>query len=140
MAKTNPRTSSSSKTSSTPRPRRTTRLPRPVAAAVRSAQDKKAQAIVVLDLREAGGFTDFFVICTGNNARQVHAIADGIGDSLKKDLGERPTLAEGVGKSEWILLDYFNFVVHVFSPDCRAYYGLERLWGTAERIEFPDES
>ena len=134
MAKTSPRTTSTTKA------RRAPRLPRPVAAAVRVAQDKKAENIVVLDLRQAGGFTDYFVICTGNNARQVHAVADGIESALKNDLGERPALAEGVGKSEWILLDYFNFVVHIFSPECRAFYGLERLWGTAERIEIPAES
>ena len=61
-------------------------------------------------------------------------------DTLKQDLGERPTLAEGVEKSEWILLDYFNFVVHVFSRECRAFYGLERLWGNAERHEFADDT
>jgi ribosome-associated protein len=92
----------------------------------------------VLDLRKAGGFTDHFVICTGNNARQIHAIADAVEETLRKDFGERPTLAEGIEKSEWILLDYFNFVVHVFSRECRAFYGLERLWGNAERHEFPD--
>lgn len=134
MAKTNTRATSTATRSRTPK------LPRPVAAAVRVAQDKKAVNVVVLDLRKAGGFTDYFVICTGNNARQIHAIADAVEDTLKKDLGERPSLAEGVEKSEWILLDYFNFVVHVFSPDCRAFYGLERLWGTAERIEIPDEA
>jgi ribosome-associated protein len=115
------------------------RLPKSVAGAVRAAQDKKATGIVVLDLRKAGGFTDYFVICTGQNARQIHAIADAVEDTLRNELGERPTLAEGVEKSEWILLDYFNFVVHVFSPDCRAFYGLERLWGNAERHEFADE-
>jgi ribosome-associated protein len=115
------------------------RLPKSVAGAVRAAQDKKATGIVVLDLRKAGGFTDYFVICTGQNARQIHAIADGVEDTLRTEFGERPTLAEGVEKSEWILLDYFNFVVHVFSPDCRAFYGLERLWGNAERHEFADE-
>ena len=114
------------------------RLPKPVSAAVRVAQDKQATDLVVLDLRKAGGFTDYFVICTGNNARQIHAIADAVEDTLKKDLGERPALAEGVEKSEWILLDYFDFVVHVFSRECRAFYGLERLWGNAERHEFAD--
>ena len=59
---------------------------------------------------------------------------------MRKDFGERPTLAEGVHKSEWILLDYFNFIVHVFSRECRAFYDLERLWGNAERLEFADES
>ena len=61
-------------------------------------------------------------------------------DALRKDFGERPALAEGVHKSEWILLDYFNFIVHIFSRECRAFYDLERLWGNAERFEFADES
>jgi ribosome-associated protein len=116
---------------------RSPRLPKSVAGAVHAAQDKKAIDVVVLDLRKSGGFTDYFVICTGNNARQVNAIADGIEETLKKDFGERPALAEGTQKSEWVLLDYFNFVVHIFSRDCRAFYGLERLWGNAERHEFP---
>jgi len=120
--------------------RRTTRpkLPKAVAGAVRAAQDKKAINLVVLDLRNAGGFTDYFVICTGTNPRQINAIADSVQDTLKREYGERPALTEGVEKSEWILLDYFNFVVHVFSRDCRAFYGLERLWGNAERHEFAD--
>jgi ribosome-associated protein len=97
---------------------------------------KKAEDVVVLDLRKAGGFTDFFVICTGINARQIAAIADSVRDTLAREFDERPALAEGVDGSEWVLLDYFDFVVHVFSPECRAYYGLERLWGNAERLEF----
>jgi ribosome-associated protein len=101
-------------------------------------QDKKALDVVVLDLRKAGGFTDFFLIGTGANPRQIAAIADGVQDTLKKDFEERPALVEGIHRSEWILLDYFNFVVHVFSRDCRAFYGLERLWGNAERHEFAD--
>jgi ribosome-associated protein len=116
------------------------KLPRPVLTAIAAARDKKASDIVVLDLRKAGGFTDYFVICTGNNPRQISAIADSVRETLKKELGERPTLAEGVDKSEWILLDYFNFVVHVFSRECRTFYALERLWGAAERIDFPDEA
>lgn len=114
------------------------RLPRPVAGAVNAALDKKAADVVVLDLRKAGGFTDYFVLCTGNNARQIQAIADGVEQALRSDLGERPALVEGVEKSEWVLLDYFNFVVHVFSPDCRAFYSLERLWGNAVRHDFSD--
>jgi ribosome-associated protein len=116
--------------------RRVPRLPKAVATAVRAALDKKAVDVVVLDLRKASGFTDYFVICTGLNPRQVDAIADGVEDTLKKELGERAALAEGVERSEWILLDYFNFVVHVFSRECRAFYGLERLWGNAQRYEF----
>jgi ribosome-associated protein len=119
-----------------PARKKAVKLPKPVATAVHAALEKKAEDVVVLDLREAGGFTDFFVICTGANARQINAIADSVRDTLKRDLDERPALAEGVEKSEWILLDYFNFVVHVFSRDCRAFYGLERLWGNAERHEF----
>jgi ribosome-associated protein len=115
------------------------RMPKAVSAAVDAALDKKAHDVVVLDLRKADGFTDYFVIATGANTRQINAIADSIEETLRKDLGERPTLAEGVERSEWILLDYFNFVVHVFSKECRAFYGLERLWGNAERHEFSDE-
>jgi ribosome-associated protein len=114
---------------------RAPRLPTAVEGAVRAAQDKKASELVVLDLRKAGGFTDYFVICTGNNSRQISAIADAVRETLKLEYDERPALAEGVDKSEWILLDYFNFVVHIFSRECRAFYGLERLWGNAERIE-----
>jgi ribosome-associated protein len=106
-----------------------------VTSAVGAALDKKAEDVVILDLRKAGGFTDFFVICTGGNPRQIAAIADGVRETLKRDLDERPTLMEGIDRSEWILLDYFNFVVHVFSRECRAFYGLERLWGAAERHE-----
>ena len=116
------------------------KLPKAVATAVAAAQDKKATQLVVLDLRKTGGFTDYFVICTGLNARQIGAIADAVRERLKQELGERPSLSEGVDRSEWILLDYFNFVVHVFSPECRTFYALERLWGNAERIEFPDQA
>ncbi len=114
------------------------KLPKSVAGAVRAAHDKKALDVVVLDLRKAEGFTDYFVICTGTNPRQINAIADAVTDTLRNEFGERPVLAEGVHKSEWILLDYFDFVVHVFSSDCRAFYGLERLWGNAERYECAD--
>lgn len=106
--------------------------------AVNAVREKKAIDVVVLDLRKAGGFTDYFVICTGTNPRQIQAIADAVTEALRKDFGERPALAEGIEKSEWILLDYFNFVVHIFSRDCRAFYGLERLWGNAARYEVAD--
>jgi ribosome-associated protein len=96
--------------------------------------------VVVLDLRKTGGFTDFFLICTGANSRQIQAIADAVATALREELGERPTLSEGVDRSEWILLDYFDFVVHVFSRECRAFYDLERLWGNAERYEVSDEA
>ena len=106
--------------------------------AVDAVREKKAIDVVVLDLRKAGGFTDYFVICTGTNPRQIQAIADAVTEALRKDFGERPALAEGIEKSEWILLDYFNFVVHVFSRECRAFYGLERLWGNATPYDFSD--
>ena len=121
-----------------PAARRAAKFPKAVSGAVQAALDKKAEDVVVLDLRKAGGFTDYFVICTGGNPRQINAIADGVRDTLKREFDERPALSEGVDRSEWILLDYFNFVVHVFSRDCRAFYGLERLWGNAERHEFKD--
>jgi len=119
-------------------PRRSSKMPKAVLGAVHAALDRKAEDVVVLDLRNADGFTDFFIICTGGNPRQITAIADAVRETLKRDFGERPALAEGIDRSEWILLDYFNFVVHVFSRDCRAFYGLERLWGNAERHEFND--
>ena len=134
MAKTSTPAAKATKATRTRAPR----YPKAVAAAVRAARDKKAFDLVVLDLRKAGGFTDYFVICTGANARQINAIADGVGDTLREELGERAGHAEGVEKSEWILLDYFDFVVHVFSRDCRSFYALERLWGEADRHEFPD--
>jgi ribosome-associated protein len=120
--------------------KKATRLPKAVTTAVHAALDKKASDVVVLDLRKAGGFTDYFVLCTGGNPRQIQAIADSVEMTLKNDHGERPALVEGVEKSEWILLDYFNFVVHVFSRECRSFYGLERLWGSAVRHEFEEEA
>lgn len=114
------------------------KLPRAVMGAVSAAREKQAIDLVVLDLRKAGGFTDYFVICTGTNPRQIQAIADAVTEALRTELGERPALAEGIEKSEWILLDYFNFVVHVFSRECRAFYSLERLWGNAARHDCAD--
>ena len=114
--------------------RRKARLPHQVDLALRAADDKKAQDLVVLDLRKAAGFTDYFVICSGANPRQIRAIADGVREALAGD-GVKPAHVEGYDRSEWILLDYFDFVVHVFAPDTRLFYGLERLWGSAEPVE-----
>src|ERR687892_379619 len=139
MAKTETKAGARKKASPVGKRKPPARFPKPVAGAVKAALDKKATDVVVLDLRNAGGFTDYFVICTGGNARQIQAIADSVEDTLRTELGERPALVEGVERSEWVLLDYFNFVVHVFSRDCRAFYGLERLWGNAVRYEFSDE-
>ena len=111
------------------------RLPKEVTDAVAAAEDKKAVDIVLLDLRKAAGFADYFLICSGTNARQIRAIADAIMEALAS-AGSKPAHVEGYDRSEWILLDYFDFIVHVFSVECRAFYGLERLWGNAERHEF----
>lgn len=111
-------------------------LPAEVGLAVAAALDKKALDLVVLDLRKGSAFTDYFVICTGANTRQVQAIANGIEEALGK-AGTKPSLIEGFDRAEWILLDYFDFVVHVFTPSTREFYGLERLWGDAERVEVP---
>jgi ribosome-associated protein len=117
-------------TRTSPRPR----LPREVQLALDAAFDKKATEVTVLDLRKADAFTDYFVVCTGANARQVNAIADAVEFSLKQH-GRRPSHVEGSQRAEWVLLDYFDFIVHVFSPSARAFYSLERLWGNAKRIE-----
>ena len=114
--------------------RKTVRLPKQVKLALTAAEDKKAEQVVVLDLRKAGGFTDFFVICSGTNPRQIRAIADNVMDALRLE-GARPSHIEGYDRSEWILLDYFDFVVHVFAPETRLFYALERLWGNAESVE-----
>ena len=139
MAKTETKTAARKKASAGAKRKPAAKFPKPVSGAVKAALDKKATDVVVLDLRNAGGFTDYFVICTGGNPRQIQAIADSVEDTLRTELGERPALIEGVERSEWVLLDYFNFVVHVFSRDCRAFYGLERLWGSAERHEVSDD-
>jgi len=109
------------------------RLPGDVAAAVSAADAKKAENLIVLDLRKAGGFTDFFVVCSGANPRQIRAIADSVMEALSAS-GIKPAHLEGYDRAEWILLDYFDFVVHVFAPETRTFYALERLWGNAERV------
>jgi ribosome-associated protein len=114
--------------------RKATRLPKQIDLAVAAAADKKALNLVVLDLRKAAGFTDFFVICSGTNPRQIKAIADGVMETLAAQ-GVKPAHIEGYDRSEWILLDYFDFIVHVFAEETRMFYGLERLWGSAERLE-----
>lgn len=128
------------KTTSPRKPRATAaapRLPKPIQAVIDAVQDKKATGLVVLDLRKADAFTDFFVICSGANPRQVQAIADSVEDALKAQQ-QRPSLVEGYARAEWVLVDYFDFVVHVFSRHARDFYGLDRLWGNAIRIEVPD--
>ncbi len=99
-----------------------------------AALEKKAVDLVVLDLRKASAFTDFFVICTGTNVRQVQAIADAV-DAALRDQGLKPALTEGYERGHWVLIDYFDFIVHIFAPATREFYALERLWGDARRIE-----
>ena len=109
-----------------------------VARVVKAALGKKASDIVVLDLRDTPAFTDFFILCSGNSQRQVKAIADGVEDALRA-AKVRPAHVEGYDRAEWILMDYFTFIVHVFTPQTRLFYSLERLWGDAERIDVGDE-
>jgi ribosome-associated protein len=109
-------------------------MPDEVTRAINAALDKKAQDLVVLDLRNTPAFTDFFVVCTGTSQRQVKAIADSVEESLKA-AGVRPAHTEGYDRADWVLMDFFTFIVHVFTPQTRAFYALERLWGDAEKIE-----
>ena len=101
------------------------------------ALERKAHDVVALDLRGISSATDFFVIATGTSDIQVRAIADHVVDELKKE-GERPEHVEGMDGGRWALLDYVDFVVHVFHPEARDFYQLESLWGDAPREEFAD--
>jgi ribosome-associated protein len=109
-----------------------------VCVALRAASDKKALDLVVLDLRELASFTDYFLITSGTNVRQVQAIADAILEKLKEQ-GTRAERVEGYNTAEWILLDYGDFIVHVFEDKSRKFYDLERLWREARRVELPAE-
>ena len=106
--------------------------------AVRAAESKKALDIKVLDLSGITSFTDYFVICTGANQRQIQAISDEVALRLKQE-GDLPLSVEGYNQAEWVLADYGDFLVHVFSPTAREYYGLERLWRAAKTVEIPAE-
>lgn len=112
-------------------------LPEDILRAARAAYGKKATEVVALNLGKVSSFTDYFLICTGQNPRQVKAIAEAIEAALGA-AGTRPAHVEGYDRSDWILLDYFDFVVHVFTADQRRFYGLERLWGSADRTTVPD--
>lgn len=112
-----------------------TQLPDPVRCVVDAALSKKALDLVVLDLKGSDMFTDYFVVCSGQTTRQVRAIVDEVQKQLRV-LDNRPSHVEGYQNAEWVLLDCFDFVVHVFTQDTRRFYDLERLWGNATRIEF----
>lgn len=101
---------------------------------MRAAESKQARDLVVLDVRGCTSFTDHFIICSGANSRQIQAIAEEVEQKLKK-AGEYPTSVEGYGNAEWVLVDYGDFVVHIFSEKARTYYELERLWRDAKVVK-----
>jgi len=107
--------------------------------AIEAAQDKKAAAVTLLDLKGLGAFTDAFLLCTGFSTPQVQAICDSIEASLEA-YGLRPVHREGRAGAEWLLLDYGGFIVHIFTERLRQYYDIERLWRVARRIDFSDPS
>jgi ribosome-associated protein len=113
-------------------------LPQAVRLAVVAAQNKKASAITVLDLSGLGTFTEYFVICTGFSTPQVQAICGEVEEVLYKELKREPEHREGQRSSDWALLDFGGFILHVFSEQARRYYDLERLWRTVPKLEIPD--
>ena len=114
-------------------------LPQAVRKAVEAAQEKKAGGITVLDLHGVGAFTRYFVICTGYSRPQLQAICTEIEEVLYKELKRSPEHREGQRSSEWALLDFGSFIVHVFGEQARRYYDLERLWRSAPVLAIPDE-
>ncbi len=108
-----------------------------VQLAIKCISEKKGVDIVALDLREIATFTEFFIIAGGTNQRQVQAIADEINEQLKKQIGTRAVRIEGYNSAEWVLLDYGDFIVHLFNGEARAFYDLARLWRDARRVEIP---
>jgi ribosome-associated protein len=110
------------------------KVPAVLQGAARAALDKKATDVVVLDLRKQSAFTDFFLLVSGANQKQLLAIADAVDMALRAER-LRPSHVEGYPRQEWILMDYSSFVVHVFTPRMRSFYDLERLWGGAARLE-----
>ena len=103
--------------------------------ALTCADEKKALSTIVIDLRDIASFTEFFVITSGTNQRQVQAIADEINEQLKKQLSAKPIRVEGYNAAEWVLLDYGDFIVHIFEQKAREFYDLERLWRDAKKVE-----
>ena len=109
-------------------------LKQQVSAAIAACQEKKAEDISILELeKDSGAFTDYFVVCSGTNPRQIQAISDEVEDRLKK-AGLRPAHVEGYKQAEWVLIDYVDFVVHIFTEKARRYYDLERLWKSAKKL------
>jgi ribosome-associated protein len=110
-----------------------------VKLAIKLASDKKAFDIKALDLRDITSFAEFFVIASGSNQRQVQAISDEINEKLKEQLQKRPIRIEGYSSAEWILLDYGDFIVHIFEQKAREFYDLERLWRDAKKVVIPED-
>ena len=108
--------------------------------ALHAAGEKKAHDLVVLDLREVASFSDYFVIASGTNVRQVQAVADEVQEQLRRRMGVKPARVEGYNTAEWVLLDYGDFIIHVFEEKSRRFYDLERLWRDAARVALPPES
>lgn len=107
---------------------------RQVAQAVKAVENKKGEDVVILEMdRASGAFTDYFIVCSGTNPRQIQAISDEVEQQLAQ-AGQRPNSVEGYHQAEWVLLDYVDFVVHVFSEKARKFYDLERLWKSAKRL------
>ncbi len=120
------------------RMKKTTALKHQVSEAILACKDKKAEHVTILELeKDSGAFTDYFVMCTGTNPRQIQAIADAVDERLEA-LGMRPAHTEGYKQAEWVLLDYVDFVVHIFSETARHYYDLERLWKSATKLELAE--
>lgn len=113
-----------------------------VRLAVAAALDKKATDLDVLRVGELTSIADYFVLTSAGNERQAQAIADSVLDRLKSEMGVKPLLVEGTTPGRWILLDFGDFIVHIFTEDVRRFYGLERLWGDAPNVtpEFSGES
>ena len=107
--------------------------------AAAAAADRKAQDLVALDIRSIASFAEYFLICSGNSTRQVQAITDEVTERLRDGLGARPLHTEGYDAATWVLLDYGDLIVHIFTGEARAFYQLERLWRDAERVVLPEE-
>jgi ribosome-associated protein len=133
-----PATSGSLQPIAAPRQTDASELDEPIVMALTAAAEKKALNVVVLDLREIASFTDYFVLASGANERQVQAISDEVVETLKK-AGTPVMRTEGYKTAEWILLDYGDFVVHIFNEKARSFYDLERLWRESKRVNLPPE-
>ncbi len=108
-----------------------------IARVVETLQNRKALAITLLDLRDITDTCDYFLLCTGTSEQHIRSLADEVRDQLA-EVGEKPWHIEGADTRRWVLIDYVDFVVHIFREEARDFYALERLWGDAERTDFPD--